>query len=329
MCSWEDDGELRAFEPGPRGRDMKSDLDPSLLVRSTLETGWAATPITWWTPSAPRLPSGDTDPLLAWVHVESDLCNDLGQIELVSPDGERWFAVSGYRHWTVPGQSRRNHADAWSRISCLVTELGNGPQLAKELLRRHRGDASRLWESGSLDAFLGEHGWRDTRQVELEQNISAGIKTPYAGIVESLTVEGNGNDNSVDDGFSLYLPSSGIIKVLDLHLRSGKAPEYVDAGGTLRWQDPSLHTRGAGAGVVSRDYFLNKLASAGLEPVWVLAGEKNVYAGQDLGVSMGGFGGSLYHTSVFTTEAGTLRSLGTRTEFHEPSRDQLEMLKAR
>lgn len=328
MCSWEDDGKLRAFEPGPRGRDMKSDLDPSLLVRSTLETGWAATPFTWWTPSAPRLPSGDTDLLLTWVHVESDLCNDLGQIEVVSPDGERWLAVSGFRHWTVPGQSRRNHADAWSRISCLVTELGNGPQLAKELLRRHRGDASRLWESGSLDAFLGEHGWRDTRQVELEQNISAGIKTPYAGIVESLTVEGNGNDNSVDDGFSLYLPSSGIIKVLDLHLRSGKAPEYVDAGGTLRWQDPSLHTRGAGAGVVSRDYFLNKLASAGLEPVWVLAGEKNVYAGQDLGVSMGGFGGSLYHTSVFTTEAGTLRSLGTRTEFHEPSRDQLEMLKA-
>lgn len=329
MCSWEDDGKLRAFEPGPRGRDMKRDLDPSLLVRSTLETGWAATPVTWWTPSAPRLPSGDTDLLLAWVRVESDLCNDLGQIELVSPDGERWLTVSGFRHWTVSGQSRRNHADAWSRISCLVTALGSGSQLAKELLRRHRGDASRLWESGSVGSFLGEHGWRDTRQIELEQNISAGIKTPYTGIVESLTVEGNGHDNSVDDGFSLYLPSSGVIKVLDLHLRSGKAPEYVDAGGTLRWQDTSLHTRGAGAGVVSREYFLSKLASAGLEPVWVLAGEKNVYAGQGLGVPTGGFGGSLYHTTAFTTEAGTLRSLGTRSEFLAPSRDQLEMLKAR
>jgi hypothetical protein len=328
MCSWEDEGRLRAFEPGPRGRDMKRDLDPSLLVRSTLETGWQSAPVTWWTPSAPRLPSGDTDLLLAWLHVESDLCNEVGQIEVTSPDGEGWLTVYGFRRWIVPGQGRRTHADAWSRISCLVTALGNGPQLAKELLGRHRGDASRLRESDSLSPFLGEHGWRDTRQIELEQNIRAGITIPYASIVESLNVEGSGNDNSVDDGFSLYLPSSGVINVLDLHLRSGKAPEYVDAGGILRWQDPSLRSRGSGAGVVSSDYFLTKLASAGLEPVWVLAGEKNVYAGQGFGVSRGGFGGSLYHTTAFAMDAGTLTSFGTRTDFHAPSADQLEKLKA-
>lgn len=327
MCSWEDEGRLRAFEPGPRGRDMKRDLDPSLLVRSTLETGWTSTPVTWWTPSAPRLPSGDTDLLLAWVHVESDLCNDVGQIEVTSPDGEKWLTVYGFRRWTVPGQGRRTHADAWSRISCLFTALGNGPRLAKELLGRQRGDASRLWESGSLLPFLGEHGWRDPQPIELEANMSAGIKTPYAGIVQSLNAEGGDNDNSVDDGFSLCLPSSGVIKVLDLHLRSGKAPEYVDTGGNLRWQDPSLRSRGSGAGVVSHDYFLSKLAGAGLEPVWVLAGEKNVYAGQDVGVSMGGFGGGLYHTTVFAAEVGSLKSFGTRTEFHAPSAEQLDKLK--
>jgi hypothetical protein len=329
MCSWEDDGKLRAFEPGPRGRDMKRDLDPSLLVRSTQETGWAATPVTWWTPSVPRLPSGDTDLLLAWVQVESDLYNDASQIEVVSPDGERWLTVYGFRHWTVQGQSRRNHADAWSRISCLVTALGNGPKLATELLTRHRGDASRLWATSSLESFLGEHGWRDPRPIELVKNTSAGIKTPYAGIVESLNAEGNDNDNSVDDGFSICLPSSGVIQVLDLHLRSGKAPEYADAGGTLRWQDPSLRSRGAGAGVASYNYFLGKLASAGLEPVWVLAGEKNVYAGQDVGAGMGGFGGRLDHTTAFAMEAGVLKSFGTRTEFHAPSAKQLDELKAR
>jgi hypothetical protein len=328
ICSWEDEGRLRAFEPGPRGRDMKRDLDPSLLVRSTLETGWAATPVTWWTPSAPRLPSGDTDLLLAWVQVEGDLCNDLGQIEITSPDGEKWLTVYGFRRWTVPGQGRRTHADAWSRISCLVTAIGKGPQLAKELLGRQRGDASRLWESGSLLPFLGEHGWRDPQPIELATNRSAGITTPYSGIVESLNAEG-GKDNSVDEGFALHLPSSGVIKALDLHLRSGKAPEYVDAAGILRWQDPSLHWRGSGAGVASRDHFLSKLAAAGLEPVWVLAGEKNVYAGHDLGVTMGGFGGGLYHTTAFAMEAGVLKSFGTKTEFHKPSAEQLDKLKAR
>ena len=328
ICSWGDEGRLRAFEPGPRGRDMKRDLDPSLLVRATLETGWEAAPVTWWTPSAPRLPSGDTDLLLAWVQVESDLCNDVAQIEVTSPDSEKWLTVYGSRHWKVPGQGRRTHADAWSRISCLVTALGNGQKLAKELLGRHRGDASRLWESGSLLPFLGEHGWRDPQPIELRKNVSAGIKTPYAGIVESLNAEG-GKDNSVDEGFVLYLPSSGVIKALDLRLRSGKAPEYVDAAGTLRWQDPSLRWRGSGAGMASRDYFLSKLAGVGLEPVWVLAGEKNVYAGHGVGLSMGGFGGRLYHTTAFAMEAGVLKSFGTKCEFHKPSAEQLAKLKGK
>jgi len=329
MCSYEDEGKLRTFELGPHGRDMKQDLDPSLLVRSTLESGWASTPVTWWNPSAPQLPSGSTDLLLAWVNVENDLCNDVGQIEVVSPDSHRWLTVYGFRHWTAPGQQRRNHADAWSHITCLVTTLGKGPQLAKELLGEHRGDVSRLREDGRLNAFLGEHGWRDIREIKLGKSTGAGIKTPYAGIVESLTAEGNGKDNSVDVSFSLQLPSSGVIKVLDLRLRNGKTPEYVDANGVLRWQDPSLHMHGSGAGVVSRDYFLDKLTRAGLEPVWVLAGEKNVYQGQDVGVSHGGFGGGLYHTTAFAMEAGTLKSFGTKTEFHAPSANQLEKLKAR
>jgi len=328
MCSWGDDGKLRVFELGPCGRDMKQDIDPSLLVRSTLKTGWAATPVMWWTPSAPRLPSGNTDLLLAWVKAESDLCNDVGQIQIIDPKGERWLTVNGFRHWTVPGQNKRNHADAWLRISCLVTTLGNGPQLAKELVHRQRGDVSRLMDSGYLGTFLGEHGWRNSRKIELEKNSSEGITTPYASIVESLSAEDSGKDNSIDEAFSLYLPSSGAIKVLDLRLRSGKAPEYVDAEGILRWQDPSLHSRGSGAGVVSHDYFLDKLTSAGLEPVWVLAGEKNVYARQDMGGAMAGFGGRLDHTSAFAMEHGTLKSFGTRTEFHAPSTDQLDRLKA-
>lgn len=328
MCSYEDDGKLRAFEHGPQGRDMKRDLDPSLLVRSTPEAGWSSTPLTWWTPSAPRLPSGNTDLLLAWVHVADDLCNEVGQIDVASPDGHRWLVAQGFRQWTVPGHSKRNHADTWSRITCLVTALGNGRKLAEELLGRHRGDVSQLWERDGLRTFLGEHGWRDVREIKLAKRSGAGIKTPFSGVVESMTAEGNGEDNSVDETFTLQLPTSGVIKMLGLHLRSGKRPEYIDANGALRWQDPSLHTHGAGAGLVSRDYFLDKLESAGLEPVWVVAGEKNVYGDLEQGISQNGFGGRLYHTTAFAMEAGNLKSFGTRTEFHAPSAEQLKNLKA-
>jgi hypothetical protein len=164
------------------------------------------------------------------------------------------------------------------------------------------------------------------RTIKLAKNASIGIATPYAGIVESLSAEGNTEDNSVEESFTLRVPSAAAMKLLDLRLRSGKKPEYVDAAGVLRWQDPALHTRGAGAGMVSRDYFLDRLAQAGLEPVWILAGEKNVYAGQDLGGG-NGFGGRLHHTTVFTVDGGSLKPFGQKTDLLQPSKEQLKALR--
>jgi hypothetical protein len=326
VCSYDDDGKLQGFEYGPGGRDMKKDIDPSLLVRRTQESGWSTTPVTWWTPSLPLLPSGDTEILLAWVEIESDLCNGPEEIEVMSPDSHRWLVVHCSRHWKVPGQRRRNHADAWSRITCLVTRLGAGRALAMDLLSEQRSDSSRLSHDGRLETFLGEHGWRDGTEIKLWKEASLAIATPYAGIVETLTAEGNTEDNSIEESFALHLPSAAAIKLLDLRLRSGKKPEYVDAAGVLRWQDPSLHTRGAGAGLVSRDYFLERLARADLEPVWILTGEKNVYAGQDLGGG-NGFGGRQHHTTVFIVDGGGLKAFGTKTDLFRPSKAQLESLR--
>ncbi len=326
ISAYQDDGRLRAFEYGPSGRDMKKDIDPSLLIRGTRESGWSSTPVVWWTPTAPRLPSGDTEILLTWVGMETGLCNGLEEIEVMSPDRRRWLVLHGFRHWNVRGQSKRNHADAWSRITCLVTRKGAGPALAQELLSEQRGDSSRLSDEGRLETFLGEHGWRDAKEIRLSKNTAPRTNTRCTGIVESLTAEGNTDDNSVDATFTLHVPSAAIMKILDLHLRSGAKPEYVDAAGVLRWQDPSVNTYGAAAGVVCADYFIERLAEANLEPVWILAGEKNVYGGQNLGGGKG-FGGSLYHTTVFIMDGGKLKSFGQKTNFFKASEDQLKALR--
>lgn len=326
LCSYGDEGKLRAFEYGPTGRDMRRDIDPSLLVRGTKESRWATTPATWWTPSKPRLPVGSVDLLIAWLAVDSDLCNTAADIAVTSPDGQKWLVVDSFCRWSVDGQRKRPHADAWTRISCLVTRRGDGAKLAKELLRKHRGDATQLRDDRRLEAYLGEHGWRDSENLELTPNDRAGIKTRYTGIVDTLSAEGSTEDNSVDETFSLHLPSSGIMKVLDLHLRNGRRPEYVDASGALRWLDPSLRTRGAGAALVSRDYFLERLAAADLEPVWVIAGEKNVYPGQDLG-ARDGFGGCLDHTAVVTLDKGALKRVDQRLHHQPATLEQLEALR--
>lgn len=321
-------GQLTSYKYGPEGRDMKRDIDPSLLIRVTQESGWNSTPVTWWTPTSPQLPSGDTEILLAWGSSETGLVNGAEEIDVASLEQHRWLTVHAFRQWKLPGQSRRNHADAWSRVSCVLTRVGSGAKLAKELLSRQRGDFSRLWIEERLQGFIGEHGWRDSRELELLKYPSAGISTPCAGLVDTLTAEGNTEDNSIDETFTLQLPSAAALTLLDLRLRSGKTPEYVDAQATLRWQDPSLHTPGAGAALVSRDYFLQRIRDAGLEPVWIIAGEKNVYGGQFLGSSNTGYGGTLYHTTVFTLDGGNIKKVGLKTNFRRPSPEQLEALRA-
>ncbi|MFD2274599.1 hypothetical protein ACFS07_35455 [Undibacterium arcticum] len=85
--------------------------------------------------------------------------------------------------------------------------------MAKDLLSKQRGDSSRLSDDGRLEAFLGEHGWRDGKEINLSKDTSLGIATPYAGIVESLTAEGNTEDNSVEESFTLHLPSAAAMKL--------------------------------------------------------------------------------------------------------------------
>jgi hypothetical protein len=84
--------------------------------------------------------------------------------------------------------------------------------LAKDLLSKQRGDSSRLLDDGHLETFLGEHGWRDGKEINLSKNASIGIATPYASIVESLTAEGNTEDNSTDRGLNCRLqnPTRGL-----------------------------------------------------------------------------------------------------------------------
>lgn len=80
--------------------------------------------------------------------------------------------------------------------------------------------------------------------------------------------------------------------------------------------------------MVSRDYFVERLAESGLEPVWILVGEKNVYAGQDLARS-NGFGGRLHHTTVCTMSMSgeSLTTFGQKIDLLQPSKELLAALR--
>jgi hypothetical protein len=318
------EGQLEAFSYRPEQLSSTRDIDPSLLIRQTKETGWASTPVTWWTPTEFRLPVGNTSVLLAWLQVDNDFVNSWQEIDVTDTGGGKWLVLDSFRHWSAKGQRTRNHPDAWSRIACVATRVGMGKQLALELASKHRGDVTRLSEPDRIECFLGEHGWRSPiAELNPRHSRSTGIRTPHVGLISTLTCESLSSDNSIDDDFTLHLPSAGLIQLLGLRLRNGRAPEFADQSDVTRIKDPSVVERGPGAALISRDFFIERLAGAGLEPVWVLAGEKNVYGPSS---PASAFGGCVMHTTAFYLSEGKLTATETYREELRPSAEQLRAL---
>lgn len=304
------------------------DIDPSLLVKETRETNWAFTPATWWTPTKPNLKAAPVSALLAWLDSPTEgFVNGPENIAVVDPLDQRdWLVVSAFRHWSIPRQERRAHPDAWSRITCFLTKKGSGQKLVEDLIARDRGDENTLREDKSCNSFLGEHGWREAKggPPKLRGERWSGINVPCMTVRTELREE-TGKDNSILESFSLDLPSSWLLLAMGLRLRDGHGPVYVDSSDIVRFMDPSLKEQGASAGVVDRQLFLSTVEAAGLEAVWLVAGEKNVYSSDSI---RHGFGGRVMHVMAYRVVDGVLAA-SSRRDFKLPaSAEQMKELLA-
>ena len=150
----------------------------------------------------------------------------------------------------------------------------------------------------------------------------SGIKTPCMSVFARLLAEANTKDNSLLGSVGLELPSAWLIRAMNLRLRDGHGSEYVDSDGVVRFFDPSLKERGAGAALVDREYFLKTVDGLGLEPIWYIAGEKDVYAKE----RSEGFGGSVMYVTAFRVVNGGLEASEMRFEKLGPRKEQLERL---
>lgn len=304
------------------------DIDPSLLVKETQGTNWAFTPSTWWSPATPKLKAAPVRALLAWLDSPTEgFVNGPENIVVVDPLDQRdWLVVSAFRHWSIPQQDRQARPDAWSRITCFLTKKGSGQKLVEELISTDRGDENTLREDKSCNSFLGEHGWREAEAgpPRLRGEPWSRINVPCMTVRTELRQE-IGRDNSIVESFSLDLPCSWLLLAMGLRLRDGRGPVYVDSNDIVRFMDPSLKERGGSAGVVDRHLFLSTVEAVGLEAVWLVAGEKNVYSADPI---RNGFGGKVMHVMAYRFVDGVLAASPRRDFKLPPSADQMKELLA-
>jgi hypothetical protein len=310
--------------------DGARDIDPSLLLkRSNQDNQSYSGPACWWSPVAPLVAVREPGELVNWLYGERDFINSLSCIDVAGPDGRKWLVLRTFRM----GQPRSKgdyslRGDTWSRISSFVVPKDG----LQRKLTRLKGmllqdpDSIPVQRIGGRGYYLGEYPWRSHPQplddvVEEDHGLS---RLPFSfkpTVVNYLCEHGN-NDSSIDDSVEIELPAPWLLDTLGLRSTGGGAVAYVDEKLVSRFIDPAVNEAGPQAALVDRTHFLETMDKAGLVPVWVIAGEKNVVG--MLGVK-DGFGGRRDFTSIYWLEDGEWKHMD-HDEFQYPSESQAKSL---
>lgn len=280
----EDEGD-RAYV-GPWQTSLR-DIDPSCTMRSCPGgQAWRKHGDGWWDTvrySNWRDPESAKD----WAANPDDLPDPPSLLDLSDPrDNSRWLNLQAFFHWSrdPPANKRPSECDE-RELWCLC----NGYLIPKDAADpfmewARKSDFSGRWMPDPPEyhyTFLGEHDWspsshyfqaiRDKEEPFVRP--SRNCPTDVQSVALDYYRESGGFDCSVDDGFCLRLPSSQLLKGLDLRW-SGNRADYVDRTGQLTAYDPTAHASGPSALLVRRSAFLNYLNSANLTFCWVILGEK-------------------------------------------------------
>ncbi|MEZ0169498.1 hypothetical protein [Microvirga sp. TS319] len=321
--------------------DRLRNIDPSLLIRSTLDVGWGQpSRATFWIPKIPRTAVRSTQEALLWRDSERDILDGPEFIDLLDPNtGRRWLALHGFHLWQLP-QSSRSPAgvvrETWCRITAILVRQEDEDRLVEALADRRLTDSHCLpiAEGGGTRRYLGEYPWRRNGAGDVEWSTQWGAvwseedkewREPGVSVRATTTeyrCERGNYDHSIDETVTVRLPAPWILQSLGLRLVDGREPAFADASGVIRFFDPSTRDRGTSAALIDREHFLALLHREGLAALWVVAGEKSLYT-QHGGE---GFGGRAIFTSIYRIIDGQLKQAHRYTGRDEPSQKQLRML---
>ena len=305
------------------------DIDPSFLTTKTHYDGWGEWGRRWWIPIALQFRAMAPHERFAWLESDSDIINGSSLIDLRNPKtGRRWLALSGFSKWTgygVRGGEKELQRDTWFRLTCIVVHRKDQTKMIESLRDKILTDHSSFPEiephSGYF--YLGEYHWhpeiREFDRWSSDDDWHA-FAVPIRTTVASYVCESGGYDCSIDGTIRVKMPALWLAEEMGLRLSSGRSLIFVNSDGQDTFYDPSVVESGPAAALIDRDAFLRMLDRQDLSAIWVIAGEKNVYGGSDLG---SGFGGCLRHTAIYRLDGDDFTQHLHKDQVH-PTSSQLE-----
>ncbi|KQZ02014.1 hypothetical protein ASD45_14975 [Pseudolabrys sp. Root1462] len=299
------------------------DIDPSLLASSTKDDSWRQWEPRWWMPLDLTLRSISPASRLRWLNGPDDFLRDEQLIDVADPKtGRKWTVLNevvAWHQWAVNDGDRVLERTAWFRLQCVIVKAEDRDKLIKLLLGKLVTDEHDLpYFSLPWTSFVGEYPWHPLFE-EAERSSLFTLPPTAKPVMASYRVETGGYDYSIEESFSLDLPSPELIKGLDLHLSNGRKLSYEDTSGTVRFFDPSVEEEGPSAALVDAEAFDAYLKREGMAAVWAIGGMKSVHAGSR---NREGWGGERLYSTLLWREKGSFER-GDHTEYRRPSTNQL------
>lgn len=331
-CSYINSGGLHEERSSYGGEmsDGARDIDPSLLLkRSSQDNRSYSGPACWWSPIAPNVNAKEPDELVHWLYGDGDFINSSFCIDVTGLDNKNWLVLRTFRMGQP--QSKDDSAlrgDTWARISSFVVPKAG----LNHKLKRLKGmllqdpDSIPVQRIGARGHYLGEYPWRshlttDDGVIEEADQLSR-LPFSFKPTVVSYLCEHGNNDYSIDDSIDVELPAPWLIDALGLRSAGGRTITYVDQALVSRFFDPAVNEAGPQAALVDRELFLEAMRMAELVPIWVIAGEKNVFGSRN---GRDGFGGRRNFTSVYWLEEEQWKHMD-HDDIQHPSESQAKSL---
>ncbi|MER8447129.1 hypothetical protein NKH52_28485 [Mesorhizobium sp. M1066] len=291
---------LRVFN-GP-WEALSREMDPSLLATHSHGDQWRQWDRTWWMPAVVKLRPMEPAARLLWLDSPDDLVSSEALIRVLDPKtGRKWFVIEEFAIWNQYGVrqgDRRIERKTWFHLQCILTKDADRDALVESLSDKSLNQRDLPKIEMPFRGYLGEFPWHPVYSDIVSWMPAGGwngLPVAAQALVTNYLAERSGHDYSIEETFNFDLPSPGLITGLGLHLSNGKELTYSDAGGTVRFFDPSTQEPGPSAALVDHDAFLGFLKREGLAAIWVINGEKSVHGGrQDRG-----YGGERSITSVY------------------------------
>lgn len=272
------------------------DVDPSHTIAKTGDRKPSSE--CWWTPEnydrwnqIPKI----TD----WRKSAQDLPDFTKLLQVRDKDGKTWLNLKGYYTWEEPlediEESRRydvRHKQVWAHVYGYVIDKEKREEFcdwaqqqdfwdrwmpeSHAFYRLYYGEFPDSEAFRSIDTeYHGRSGWIDPPDIPEEKQCPVRLLVAN----DEYAQEGNANDQSVEEGFSIQTPAKYLYEAMDLKTGLNNGEYVVRGTGDIAFKDPSVAETGPSVLLADEGLFTKSLDDNNLTIVWTIIGEKMLLGG--------------------------------------------------